>query len=315
MAGRAEDLTTGDEVEGYRVEDLIGWGSSSRVYRVRKIEDESIWALKVLAGGGTSKERFRLEGAVQGVLEHPNLVRVVKVARLGDSPALVMEYIEGPSLKGWLEGHLPTPELALELMYGIASGVGHIHSAGLIHRDVKPANVMLEPMAGGVLVPRVTDFGLAKLEGAVFSGSTLVGTSMGTPEYAAPEQGMDASTVDLRADIYSLGCLFYELMCGRGPFEGLDAYRLPIAKRDQTFPRPASLVFEIAPDLEGLILEMMAPDVDDRISSLDEVLARLAVLRGFPERTSTSLLTGLLGIPLLVLLVAMLVVTQCGGPP
>lgn len=311
MAGRAQDLTTGDEVEGYRVEDLIGWGSSSRVYRVRKREDGSIWALKIIAGEGTSEDRFRLEGAVQEVLEHPNLVRVVEVIRLGSTPALVMEYIDGPSLKGWLEGHIPTPVLALDLMHGIASGVAHIHNAGLVHRDVKPANVMLQSGPEGRLTPRVTDFGLAKMDGAFFAGSTLVGTSMGTPEYAAPEQELDASTVDGRADVYALGCLFYELMCGRGPFEGLDAYRLPAAKRDETYAPPSTIVYEIADELEKLIVRMMVPDVENRVQSVAEVLRVLDGLRGTPDSAPLGRLVALMATPLIVLLVAALVVTQC----
>jgi hypothetical protein len=133
-----------------------------------------------------------------------------------------MEYVAGPTLADWLDHNQPTLAQAEALFLGIVSGVSRAHREGLVHRDLKPSNVLLCELEEGV-VPMVTDFGLAKVVNDVSSGvHTRSGMMMGTPAYMAPEQVQDAASVDARADIFALGCILYEMVCGRPPFDGPD---------------------------------------------------------------------------------------------
>lgn len=224
-------------VGGYRLERMIGRGGAAEVYLARRMSDEARFAVKVVIAGSRSlADRAEVEGTIQKLLQHPNLVPVHELLKVDGLPALVMEYVEGPSLAEWLadRGPLELSE-AVGLFRDILAGVRAAHAAGLVHRDLKPANILLATDAQGRVVPKVTDFGLAKLIG--LRGPTMIGTAMGTPEYAAPEQGRDASSVDVRADLYALGCILYELLAGNGPFAGLDPFRLILARRSGAIGR------------------------------------------------------------------------------
>lgn len=183
------------------------------VYRVRHLQLDSDHALKVLfVTSPVVRDRLLLEGKVQANLRHPNIVSVTDVLDLNNVPALVMEYVDGPSLDNWLEQHRPTLEEALWLFRGILRGVGAAHARGLVHRDLKPANVLLAPSSVG-FVPKVTDFGLVKSL-IVQESVSHSGVALGTPEYMSPEQIRDPSQVDQRADMWALGCILFELVCG-----------------------------------------------------------------------------------------------------
>ncbi len=210
-------LTIGQTLHRFRVEELVGRGGMATVFRVRHLQLESDHALKVLFVTSPSvRERLLLEGKVQANLRHPNIVSVTDVLELDGVPALVMEYVDGPSLDHWLAEHRPTLDEALWLFRGILRGVGAAHARGVVHRDLKPANVLLAPSSLG-FVPKVTDFGLVKSL-IVNDDYSQEGTAIGTPEYMSPEQIRDASRVDQRADMWALGCILYELVCGCRPF-------------------------------------------------------------------------------------------------
>ncbi|MCB9676880.1 MAG: serine/threonine protein kinase [Alphaproteobacteria bacterium] len=222
------DLAPGTVVERYTVDGVLGRGGMAVVYRVHHNQLGSPHAMKVLTLPTPSvRKRLLQEGRVQSTLRHPNIVAVTDVVDLDGSPALVMEYVRGPSLSDFLSACRPTRKQADALADGILAGVQAAHAAGLVHRDLKPGNVLLST-AGGVPVPKITDFGLAKLldDDSDTATRTRSGVAMGTPAYMAPEQIRDSRTVDHRADLWSLGAILYELVTGERAFVGADTMEL-----------------------------------------------------------------------------------------
>jgi serine/threonine-protein kinase len=224
------ELAVGTDIDGrYLVEGHIGSGGMAEVYRVRHHHLGSLYALKVLTMTKRAvQRRLMQEGRVQAALQHPNIVRVSDLFLIGDAPCLVMEYVRGPALDAFLPHWTFTHAQLDAVVEGVLDGVGAAHALGLIHRDLKPANVMLDPTPTG-LVPKVADFGLVKMvvgEGDGVGDQTRTGATMGTPAYMPPEQVLDAKNVDHRADIWSLGALFYELLTGSRPFDGENIYEI-----------------------------------------------------------------------------------------
>ena len=215
------------------------------------------------------------EGRAQSRLRHPNIVSVTDVVQADGFPALVMEYIDGPSLAEHLRrGLLPTDEVD-HLALGILRGVGAAHRQGVIHRDLKPANILLDTLEGK-WVPRVADFGLAKtVSGSTTSSASLTrtGALMGTPAYMAPEQIRDAKGVDHRADIWSLGVILYELVTGALPFRGQDTMELLNAVTSGNYPPPSRRNPELPARMEQAIRAALVPDPGLRVASVDELLA------------------------------------------
>ena len=220
-------LSEGQIIERFTVEARLGEGGMADVFRVRHNALGSLHALKLLKLHGDSiRRRLVTEGQVQAALRHPNIVAVTDVVFIGEQPALVMDLVEGPTLEDWLAEYQPAQEEAEALFRGVLSGVARAHRAGLVHRDLKPGNVLLDN-ADGVLIPKVADFGLAKvLDEDENLSMTRSGVAMGTPQYMAPEQIRNAKDVDQRADIWALGCILYQLVTGVRPFENEDIIEL-----------------------------------------------------------------------------------------
>jgi len=263
-------LEPGREVDRYVVQGLLGEGGMAEVYRVRHATLGTLHALKVLTIRSRSvRERLVLEGRVQATLRHPNVVAVTDVLVIDGAPGLLMEFIEGPALDTWLRSYRPTLDEALSVFGGILAGVRSAHNKNLIHRDLKPANVLLH-IEDGAVVPKVADFGLAKaVEGG--NNQTRSGSTMGTPAYMAPEQIRDSSKVDQRADIFSLGCILYELVCGRQAFEGEDILELFNKIAEGDFVPPRSLVPDLPDVVEQAILGALELDPEERIASCKEL--------------------------------------------
>lgn len=271
-------LSPGDLVERYRVELLLGRGGMALVYRVRHTRLETVHALKVLqVDDPMVRERLVREGQVQASIRHDNVVSVRDVLEVQGEPALLMDFVGGGSLADRLEqGPLPR-ELALDLFRGVVAGVAHAHAHGLVHRDLKPANVLLEVRPDGVLVPRVTDFGLARLTDDLVSRQhhTRQGQAMGTPAYMAPEQIRDASSVDRRADIWSLGVMLYELLCQARPFEAPDVVSLMYRVTEGRYEPPLRLRPELEAPLARAIEGALCVDPRRRIPDCETLLAVL----------------------------------------
>lgn len=270
-------LSPGQTVERYTVEAIIGTGGMAIVYRVRHNQLGNLHALKILTVPKPNiRERLLAEGRAQAVIRHPNVVAVTDVVEIEGSPALLMEYVEGPTLEVWLEHEDPPLDIAEELFRGICLGVAEAHTHGLVHRDLKPSNVLLAPIQGG-FIAKVTDFGIAKLvAGDDSNGNTRTNIAMGTPHYMAPEQIRDAKSVDVRADVFSLGCLLYELICGEKPFYGPDVLAVLNAVASGRYAPPRKHVPDLPDRVVKAIEGALRVDRDERIQSVMELMAVLS---------------------------------------
>lgn len=275
----------------YRVEGPIGSGGQADVWLVRHVQLGSLAALKVLRLSSPALERRLLqEGRVQAALRHPNIVSVMDVVVVGDGCGLIVEYIDGPSLEHGLETNRPSLAEAEALFADIVRAVEQAHDRGIVHRDLKPANVLLATV-GGALVAKVADFGLARVFLEVGSG-TRTGATMGTLRYMAPEQVRDASTVDERADLFSLGCILYELVTGAPPFDSLDliAYHDSIAHGDWVLP--SLRVPGIPARIDAAISACLVFDREKRVAGTRELMT---LIDGVPRPRPTGQPSG--GVP------------------
>ena len=280
-------LKPGAVIERYVVEEVLGQGGTAVVYRVRHRKLGTEHALKVLTWMGAQAEvRLLLEGRVQAGLRHPNVVAVTDILDLDSGPGLLMEYIPPPTLSKWLDDNEPSHAEMDRIFRAIVAGVNHAHKHGLVHRDLKPSNVLMQPF-DGVLIPKVADFGLAKmLSDDPAAQNTRSGLTMGTPQYMAPEQFRDAKTVDRRADLFSLGCILYELVAGFPPFEYTDFIRLYNTILARAYrPLPAGTPPGIVAAVDGCL----DPDRDTRIG---DCTVLMAVLDGRPRPSVPTLIPG-----------------------
>jgi serine/threonine-protein kinase len=229
-------LAPGTVVDRYVVEGVLGQGGVATVYKVRHQRLGTLHALKLLGdAGGASGARLLNEGKLQASWDHPNIVRVLDAFEHDGGLALLMEFVDGPDLARWLDDHPGGVDLALaeDLFTQLLDALEYAHARGVVHRDLKASNVLLE-RADGALVARVTDFGVAKILGGRPGephDDTRTGALLGTPAYMAPEQLDASSRVDTRADLFALGVMLYELCAGARPFQGPTVWALLDALR------------------------------------------------------------------------------------
>jgi serine/threonine-protein kinase len=260
----------------YELEELVGSGGMSSVFRAHDRRLERDVALKILhshyGDDAESVERFRREAWSVARLSHPNLVAVIDRGEADGRQFIVFEYVDGATLKQLVESRGPLPvREAVEIAIGIARGLAFAHDSGLVHRDVKPQNVLLN----GDGRPKVTDFGIARsLDG---EGVTQSGTVLGTSHYMAPEQATGRG-VDAHSDVYSLGAVLYELLTGSVPFDGVSF--VSVAMRHVHEPAPS--VLERRPDcplrLVAAVDRALAKDPDERFPTMDAFAAELEVV-------------------------------------
>ena len=274
------DLGPGQVVDRYTVVDKIGRGGMAEVYRVRHNTLGTDHALKVLSLNIPSiRERLIQEGRVQALLQHPHIVAVTDVLDVQGSPGLLMQLVKGPSLEDWLSCNRPSLPEALRIFRAILEALEEAHRLEIVHRDLKPGNVMLSTQRG-VLQPKVTDFGLAKLLAEEASPTrTRTGLPMGTPAYMSPEQITDAKTVDLRTDIFALGCILYELTCGQMAFIGANTLEVFNAVAGGDYAPPRTLVPDLPDPVVRAIHGCLQQQRELRIPSCE---ALAAVLDGGP---------------------------------
>lgn len=268
----------------YRLLDLIGEGGVSQVFKAWHTGRDCVVALKVIRlemlSNAEAVGRFRREMAAVAALAHPNIVQAFDINLDGDLHYFAMEYVAGTDLSKHVQlvGPLPA-RLACDYIHQAALGLQHVHEHGLVHRDIKPQNLLLTQ--GGVI--KILDLGLARLrhrDGQPNSTDnlTMEGIVIGTPDYLAPEQAVDPRTVDIRADIYGLGCTFYYLLAGEPPFPGGSVMQ-KLFKHQKEKPKSGEVFRPEAQKLIGAVLDkMMAKKPADRYQTPAEVAAVLAPL-------------------------------------
>lgn len=269
-------LAPGTTIERYEVVRLLGKGGMAAVYLVRHTQLASLHALKVLTLQQEGiRERMLQEGQLQARLKHRNIVEVRDVLDVDGSPGLLMEYVPGVTLEALLKERRLDYGEAERLFRGIVSGIAHAHAGNLVHRDLKPANVLL-PEVDGELLPKVADFGLARLLGESSSGPmTQTGIVMGTPPYMSPEQIEDPRGVDHRADVFALGCILYEMVCGASPFRREQWMQTFQAVLSGSYPAPETLAPDLPRHLATVIEGCLRADRRARFGDCDAILSAL----------------------------------------
>ncbi len=301
-----------DFIPGYRLEKLVGVGGMGEVHQATQLSLGRTVAVKLLnselARDNSFVARFQKEAAALAALSHPHIVSIVDKGHAQGSYYLVMEFVDGPSLRERMRSRLDVPT-ALRLMVEICRAVDYAHGRGVIHRDLKPENILFDQQAGGLA--KVTDFGLASFldegSGARFA-LTSTSVAMGTLSYMAPEQRVDAKSADERADVFSLGVILYELLTGEVPLgtfdlpsrrkPGVDARLDPIVTRclkpdpADRYPRVSALLADLEPMAPTLYSQPPAPPT--RVQRLGRRLRRAARLT--LQAAATLVVLGALGV-------------------
>ncbi len=280
----------------YEVGDLIGRGGMAEVhigYDTRLGRNVAIKILRAdLARDPSFQTRFRREAQAAAGLNHPSIVAVYDTGedhRRNDNgavqtvPFIVMEYVEGHTVRDILKGDVAAPiEEAVEITAGVLAGLEYAHHAGLVHRDIKPANVMLTP-TGAV---KVMDFGIARAMADVGQTMTQTQAVVGTAQYLSPEQAR-GENVDARSDLYSTGCLLFELLTGRPPFMGDSPVSVAYQHVREEAPKPSQFASDVPPELDAVVGKALQKDRNNRYSSAQEFAADLQrAMGGTPEPTT-----------------------------
>lgn len=260
----------------YEILELIGTGGMANVYKALCHRLNRYDAVKIMrddtAADECFRKRFRTESQAVAMLSHPNIVSVYDVSHNENIEYIVMELVDGITLKQYMKEHgaLPTDEV-LNFSIQIARALAHAHSKGIIHRDIKPQNVML--LKDGLI--KVADFGIAALQNDIEESTN---ETVGSVHYIAPEQARGAAA-DARSDIYSLGIVMYEMMTGRLPYVGKSDVEVAVKHMNTEAVPPRTIVPGIPEELERICLKAMATDITDRYQSAGELLSDLEQFR------------------------------------
>ena len=281
--------------ERYELDQIIGRGGMAEVWRARDlrlVRDVAIKRLRIdLTSDPTFQARFRREAQSAAGLNHPNIVAVYDTGEERDTksdvmvPYIVMELVEGVTLREVLRnGRKIVPARALEFTAGVLDALSYSHRAGIIHRDIKPANVMLTP-AGTV---KVMDFGIARAVADTSATMTQTAAVIGTAQYLSPEQAR-GEKVDQRSDLYSVGCLLYELLCSEPPFKGDSPVSVAYQHVRETPVPPSQRDPEVTPAMDAITLKALAKSPNDRYQDAREFREDiLRALNGQPVMAAYS---------------------------
>jgi eukaryotic-like serine/threonine-protein kinase len=285
----------------YRIVELLGRGGMGAVYRADHVHIRKSFALKVLHRELThhaeAVKRFEREAIAAARIDHPNVATAIDFGRLESGAFfLVLDYVQGQSLRRLLEDEQQLPELrALRIARQIASALAAAHAAGIVHRDLKPDNVMLVEAGTESDFVKVLDFGIAKLRTEDIADEpaiTRFGTVFGTPEYMSPEQAL-GQTVDVRSDLYTLGIMLYEMLVGKTPFA--DEQLVIILTRQMTEP-PAPLPDTVSTETRQLVMQLLEKQPDGRpataelvFQNLDTIVSSMLNVSGSHALTPTAL--------------------------
>ena len=263
----------------YRLDEVVGRGGMSTVYRGTDLALDRVVAVKVAMDPLLERDpvyaaRFKREARAAAAIPNPGVVTVFDAGADGPTRYIVMEYVEGRDLAEVLRdepAHRLEPMRAARIAEQVADTLAAAHAAGIVHRDIKPGNIMITPQDG----VKVLDFGIARLSDGV--SLTQTASVLGTAPYMSPEQAM-GQPADARSDIYSLGCVLYEMLTGKPPFLA-DVAAAVLHQHVRVAPkRPSALNPDVPPVLDALVLEMLAKSPDDRPQTAADVRDRLAAL-------------------------------------
>jgi predicted Ser/Thr protein kinase len=290
--GPRQELAEGESFAGYRIERRLGRGGMGIVYLAIEEALERKVALKLISPDAASDEVFRTrfahESRIAASIEHPNVVPIYSAGEEEGIPYIAMRFVSGSDLgRRVAGGNRLEPAHAAALIAQVGNGLDAIHAAGLVHRDVKPANVLLSGREGAEHA-YITDFGVAR-NVAETSGLTKTGRFIGTLDYVAPEQ-ISGAKVDARSDVYALGCLLFKLLSGDVPFPKDDEAGRLYAHLHESPPSPSVFAPEVPKELDEVVIRALSKDADDRYPSAGDLgrAALAAVGAGtvtLPERT------------------------------
>ena len=286
------DPMVGIELGGVSLLKKLGEGGMGAVYLAHDDALDLDVAVKVLPRHLAARDqdyvdRFKREARAAARLDHPNVVKVLRFGEEGEQYYMVMEYVEGESLRDKLKREKRLEiGVALDICKQVFQALVAGHEVGILHRDIKPDNIFLKAgkSPGDPVVAKLGDFGIAKLRTGADAdqsqtGNTMTGMVLGTPHYMSPEQAKDAKHVDARADIYSVGCMLYRMLCGDVPYQGASILDIVYKHINEPIPEPQSERDDLPDDLSITIRKMMAKDPDERFGSASEALDTLEKLR------------------------------------
>jgi eukaryotic-like serine/threonine-protein kinase len=279
------ELHAGDTVsDRYRLERRLGSGATAAVWQARDRELGRLVALKVLLGSGVPQDlavRFEREGTILARLSHPNVVPVLATGNHEGRPYLVMTLVDGVPLNEVLRHGPMAIDEALDLVTAIAAGLGAAHAAGVVHRDVKPANIV----CGHDGIPRLVDFGIARA--ADLTSITSTNVVVGTAAYLSPEQAR-GETPGPASDVYSLGCVLYEALTGGPPFDADNAIAVAYRHVHDAPRSPTSTRAELSPAIDTVVMRCLAKEVADRYANGAELESALERARSAQAGADTT---------------------------
>lgn len=287
LGGRTSGFILGQ----YRILEQLGRGGMGRVFKAEHQAMNRVVALKVLSSAlvktAKAQQMFQREVRAAARLVHPNIVTAYDANQIDNRYYLVMEYVNGPNLNELVRQRGPLPmRAACDVIRQAAQGLQYAHEQGMVHRDIKPANLLVQPGAApGTHIVKILDFGLARLhsrpgglDGASSNESILTAenTVMGTPDFLSPEQARNLHTVDIRSDLYSLGCTFYFLLTGRTPFPGGTTVEKLVRHGTEDPIAVEQLRHDTPLPVAAIVRKLMAKNPDQRCQTPGELALALA---------------------------------------
>lgn len=281
---------TGTTIERYKIVRELGRGGMAVVYRATDTMLDRNVAIKMILAENTNKEkaerllkRFNREAKTLASLSHPNIVKVLDYGEYENTPYLVMEFISGGALKSKMGKPIPYAEAAA-MLAPVARALQHAHQQRIVHRDVKPENILINDSEQ----PMLSDFGILKLVDVEEShGLTGTGKIVGTPAYMSPEQ-IRGREIDGRADMYSLGIVFFEMLTGRKPYNALTPIELSMQHLHDPIPKAKQFVRDLPAEVDQIIARAIAKNPEDRYPTMAAFAQALEKLSGTTVRTSTA---------------------------